>query len=176
MLPNVQAPWDAFNLRAGREGWAVVCDASLSFDNPQLAELYAIWRAVAGTRRMPMRADFSARALVRHLKSISFVERVKAGDGSRRYFFRMVGRDQIRNGADGTGKYLDEIIAPAFIASWYAAYDMVMDAATPLRFVSHFHSLDLDYLTAESFVSPLGDAAGAPWGLLTSTHFTPRVA
>ncbi len=175
MLPNIQAPWDAFNTRAGREGWAVVCDAGLSFDSPQLAELLAIWRQAAGTRRMPMRADFTARVLIRHLKSISLVERVKAGDGSRRYLFRMIGRDQLRGGIDGTGKHLDEVIAPGFIASWNAAYDMVMDSATPVRFLSNFRALDLEYLAAESLVSPLGDATGAPWGLLTSTVFTPRV-
>jgi len=176
MVPSVQPLWDSFNARAGREAWPTICDASLTFDSPQLKDLLDIWRHVAGTRRLPMRADFTARALIRHLKYISFVERVRSGDGQHRYFLRMVGRSQVRNGVDGTGKYLDEIIAPCFIASWNAAYDMVMQSATPLRFVSNFRALDLDHLTAESVVLPLGDAAGAPWGLLTSTNFTPRVA
>lgn len=174
MLADVQPSWDAFNARAGRAGWAVVCDAGLSFDSPQVAELLGIWRTVAGERRLPMRADFTARTLLRHLKSISIIERVQDGDLPRRYLFRMVGRDQIRNGVDGTGRFLDEIIAPNFIASWNAAYDMVMETGVPLRFVSHFHALKLEYLTAESLIAPLGDAAGAPWGLLTSTIFTPR--
>jgi len=176
MLPNIQAPWDAFNTRAGREGWAAVCDASLSLDSPQLHDLLDIWRRTAGTRPMPARADFTARALIRHLKSISFIERVQPAEGPRRYFFRMIGREQLRGAADGTGKYLDEVIAPRFIASWNAAYDMVIDSATPIRFVSNFHALKLDFLTAESLIMPLADAAGAPWGFLTSTAFTPRVA
>lgn len=176
MLANAQPPWDDFNARAGREGWAAVCDASLTFDSAQLMDLLEIWRTATGARQMPMRADFTARALVRHLKDISFIERVADGERPRRYLFRMIGRGQIRSGADGTGKFLDEIIAPPFIASWNAAYDMALDIAAPLRFVSNFRSLGLDYMTAESLVAPLGDAKGGPWGLLTSTVYGPRKA
>lgn len=176
MLPNLQPPWDDFNARAGREGWAAVCDPSLSFDSPQLAELLGIWRGVKCERLLPARADFTARTLKRHLKDISLIERLHEAGKPRRYRFRMIGRGQVRGeGGDATGKYLDEIIAPRFIASWYAAYDMALDAAVPLRFVSQFYSLGLDYMIAESLVAPLADAAGAPWGLLTSTVYVPRV-
>ncbi|MEJ0028162.1 MAG: PAS domain-containing protein [Rhizomicrobium sp.] len=176
MQPNRQPPWDAFNARAGREGWTVVCDASLAFDCARLKELLEIWRRVKGPRHLPTRADFTARALVRHLKDIVFIERLQEPDRSRRYRFRMVGRDQVRSGSDVTGKYLDEVILPPFLASWYDAYDMALDIAAPLRFVSHLRSLGLDHMTAETLITPLGDAAGAPWGLLTSTAFEPRTA
>ncbi len=176
MLPNVRPPWDDFNDRAGREGWTVICDPSLAFDSARLKDLLDIWRKVKGPRHLPTRADFTARALMRHLKDIVFIERLQEPDRPRRYRFRMVGRDQIRSGSDVTGKYLDEVILPPFVASWYAAYDMALDIAGPVRFVSHLQSLGLDHMTAETLITPLGDAAGASWGLLTSTTFAPRTA
>ncbi len=91
---------------------------------------------------------------MRHLKDIVFIERLQEPDRPRRYRFRMVGRDQIRSGSDVTGKYLDEVILPPFVASWYAAYDMALDIAGPVRFVSHLQSLGLDHMTAETLITP----------------------
>ncbi|MEI9989963.1 MAG: PAS domain-containing protein [Rhizomicrobium sp.] len=176
MLANARRPSDEYNARAAQAGWTAACDATLSFDSAQLEDLLGIWRTVTGERRLPMRADFSARALVRHLKDIAIIERLQEAGRARRYRFRMVGRGQIRSGADMTGKHLDEIIGPQFIASWNAAYDLVLDIAAPLRFVAHFHSLGLEFMTAESLVAPLCDAEGEPRGLLTSTVYSPRKA
>ena len=51
----------------------------------------------------------------------------------------------------------------------------MLEYGAPLRFVSHFQAFDLDYLTAESLLAPLGDAEGAPCGLLISVVYTARV-
>ncbi len=176
MSAALQPLCDAFNARAGQEGWPVVCDRALAFDSGRLTTLLEIWRAVKGVRPLPLRSDFSARVLVRHLRDISFIERLGEAGQPRRYRFRFVGSGQVRGGADPTGKYLDAVIGPQFIATWYAAYDMVLELAAPLRFVSQFHSLKLDFLTAESLVAPLCDAGGQPAGLLTSTVYSPRQA
>lgn len=96
-------------------------------------------------------------------------------DGRRRYRFRYYGSGLARYVGDGTGKYLDEVIAPQFIVSWYAAYDAALAMQVPLRFVSQFRALDLEYMNAESLVAPVEGADGSPAWLLTSVVYTPRI-
>ncbi len=107
---------DRFNARAARERWRTLCDDKLIFDSPKLAQLRDIWLAVRGARALPMREDFTARILGRHLQHLTFVERVE-DSGTRRYRFRMFGSALARYIGDSTGKYLDEVVPENFIAS-----------------------------------------------------------
>lgn len=174
-MPAPPTP-NLFKARADRDGWAVVCDENLVFNNAKLKAVLDIWQTVRGTRPLPMRADFTARILLLHLPDIAFIERLIGADGARRYRFRLVGSAQAATAGDFTGKFLDEVIPAANIESWLLAFDSVLAMRQPLRIVSRFRALDLAYMTAESFIAPLGDANGVPCGLLTSVAYTPHVS
>jgi hypothetical protein len=164
-----------FNARAMRDKWPVTCDEGLAFDSDQLKRVLAVWQAVRGTRPLPMRGDFTARSLLPHLPDIAFVERLVEAGGKHRYRFRLVGTGLASRSGDTTGKFLEEVIPDPAIESWYLAFDTALALRTPLRFVSQFRSLNLEYKTGESLVAPLCDATGAPAGLLTCVTYTPRV-
>ena len=162
---------DRLNAQAKREHWPTLCDDRLVFDDPRLNDLSVLWHAVRGSRVLPQRTDFTARALLRHLRDILFVELVPP----HRYRFGFHGSGLARYTGDWTGKLLDDAVPAKFRDSWYASYDATLEQGAPLRFVSHLHAFDLDYMTAETLLAPLGDASGAPCGLLVSVVYTPRV-
>jgi hypothetical protein len=171
-----QTPPNLFKARADRDGWAVICDESLAFDDAKLKAVLDIWQAVRGARPLPMRADFTARILLRHLPDIAFIERLIGADGARRYRFRLVGSAQAATAGDFTGKFLDEVIPAANIESWLLAFDTVLAIRRPLRIVSRFRALDLAYMTAESLIAPLCDMDGTPSGFLTSVAYSGHAA
>jgi hypothetical protein len=174
MLAQALSATDLFNARAAREQWHTLCDERLIFDSPKLAQLRDIWLAVRGARALPMREDFTARILGRHLQHLTFVERVE-DNGTHRYRFRMFGSALARYIGDSTGKYLDEVVPPKFAASWFATYDLAIETRKPLRFVSRFRAAELEHVMAECLIAPLAGADGAPWGLLVSVAYSPVV-
>lgn len=175
MKTQVSSAVGRFNARSAHEKWQTRCDEALAFDNAKLAQLRDIWLAVRGDRVVPQREAFTARILGQHLRDLTFVERVEEG-GARRYRFRMFGSGLARFIGDSTGKFLDEVIPEAFIASWLATYDLAVGAQQPLRFVSRFRAAQLDHVQAESLVAPVAGEGGKPWGLLVSVVYSPVVS
>jgi hypothetical protein len=165
-----------FNAAAAREGWPTFCDPACAFEDARLAALLDIWRTMRGTRRLPVRGDFSARILARHLQHLTFVERVAEEGGERRYRFRLFGSALASVTGDWTGRFLDEAVPGAFLPSWLATYDTALAMAEPLRFTARFRAAHLEHILAESLVAPLGDESGAPAGLLVSVSYSPAVA
>lgn len=176
MLATPVSAAQMLNARAVREGWSMRCDDRLVFDSARLTDLAQIWNAVRGAKELPLRSDFSARALARHLRDIAFLECVPQPGALHCYRFGFFGSGIARYTGDCTGKFLDEIIPPDSLAAWMAAYDAALAHGAPLRYVSRIQAFDLDYMNAESFVAPLGDANGTHCGLLSSISYTPRVA
>ncbi len=176
MLSRAISIPDEFNARASREKWPAVCDAQLKFDSPRLGALLDIWRATSGARPMPQRGDFTARALAKHLQNLTFVERLQEVPGPRRYRFRLFGSGLARFTGDWTGRFLDEVIPEAFLATWLATYDAAIAMGAPLRFVSRFRAAHLEHIMAESLLAPLCDETGSASGLLISVVYSPLVA
>ena len=176
MLTTPISAAQALNARAMREGWELRCDDASAFDSERLTDLARIWHDVRGARELPRRADFSARALARHLRDIAFLESVPQPGAPHCFRFGFYGSGLARYSGDCTGKFLDEIIPPKFLAGWQAVYDAGLEQGGPLRTVSRIQAFGLDYMNAEGFIAPLGDANGNPCGLLSSVSYTPRVA
>jgi hypothetical protein len=175
MLAQLISAAEEFNARSAREHWAAVCDDKLIFESPKLAQLRDIWLSVRGEREMPRREDFTARNFGKHLRHLTFVERVEEG-GSRRYRFRLFGSALGRYIGDSTGKYLEEVVPQQFIESWLATYDLVIATRKPHRFVARFRAEHLEHVTAETLVAPLAGDVGKPWGLMVSVIYSPFVA
>ncbi len=176
MLAQTSKAAEDFNAAASREGWPTFCDPTCAFGDARLAALLDIWRAVRGARPLPMRTDFSARALARHLQHLTFVERVAEEGGARRYRFRLFGSALAFVTGDWTGRFLDEAVPKVFLPSWLATYDTTLAMAEPLRFTARFRASHLEHILAESLVAPLGDENGVPAGLLVSVNYSPAVA
>ncbi len=165
-----RSPSERFNARARAERWPTACDPDLAFENERLAALLRIWRDAAASG-LPRREDFTARMLARHLQHLTFVERC---DG--RYRFRLFGSALSRFTGDWTGRHLDEAVPAAYLPSWIATYDTVLEARTALRFTARFRPAELAHIRAETLAAPLADASGAASGLLVSVAYTPVVA
>jgi hypothetical protein len=176
MLALVSSASERFNALAVREKWPTLCDERLDFESDRLAELLDIWQGVRGTRPLPQRADFSARVLARHLRHLTFVERLVQPDGTRRYRFRLFGSALATHTGDLTGKFLDEAIPAVFLPSWTASYDTAIEMRMPLRFTARFRATHLEHIMAETLAAPLADASGAASGLLVSVNYSPVVA
>jgi hypothetical protein len=173
LAPRPSLP-DQYNALARRKDWWSCCDATLAFENADLAAIAGIWQAARGARPMPLRNDLTPRALGRHLRNIAFVERV-ALPAARRYRFGFFGSGLARRMGDRTGMFIDEVIAPPYIDAWHEGYDMMCAWKAPLRFVSVLRSLNLEYLSTESAVMPFADETGAVSCFLLSAAFTPLV-
>ena len=176
MLATPVSAAQMLNARAAREGWTLRCDANLVFADMRLTDLAQIWTSVRGAKELPRRADFTARALARQLRDIAFLESVPQPGAPHCYRFGFYGSSLARYTGDCTGKFLDEVIPPEQLAGWQAVYDAGLAQGAPLRIVSRITAFGLDYMNAEGFVAPLGDADGVPCGLLSSVSYTPRVA
>ncbi len=160
----------------GSPGQATACDPSLAFRSARLNDLAALYAKVRGDRAMPMRADFSARMLAPHLRDLSFVDRIVVPGQPRRYRIRYFGSGMARYSSDQTGKFLDEVVAEPFLTNWLESWDMPLELGMPLRFVSRFRALHLEYIAMESLTAPLCDEAGKPCGLLISAAAAPAVS
>jgi hypothetical protein len=166
---------EQFNALARRKGWQTVCDTGLVFDDADLASIVAICETARGSRPVTLRSELTARALGRHLRNLTFIEREQPATGPRRYRFGFLGSTLARRCGEQTGKYIDAVIPQPYLDCWLAGYDMIREWRAPVRFVSTVHSLKLDYLCTESVIVPLADASGAVTSYLLSAAFTARV-
>jgi hypothetical protein len=176
MLAHAETAVDRFNAQAARWKWPTHCDARLAFDSSRLSALLGIWKSVKGERALPKRSDFSARILAKHLRDITFVDRIEEPGHGRRYRFRLFGSALSRFTGDWTGKFLDEAVSEPFLPSWLATYDTVVEMAQPLRFTTRFRAAHLEHVLAENLVAPLAGEGGASAGLLVSVTYSPVVS
>ncbi|MEI9885409.1 MAG: PAS domain-containing protein [Rhizomicrobium sp.] len=159
----------AFNARAKALGWSFQCAPAISFERAELNTALAVWREKAGGRRMPGRADLTARVLKFCLTQMSLIERVADG-GAPRYRVRLHGSALARYAGDCTGKFLDEVVQGDRLESFRSLYDTLLALEAPLRVVSQYQAPEIDYLTGETLLAPL---SGPPL-ILSVTYAKPR--
>jgi len=159
----------AFNSRARARHWAFTCFPAGDFERAELSAAFATWKEKAGARRLPARADITARAAKTWMPHMSLLERVE-DHGVPRYRVRLHGSALTRYGGDSTGRFLDEFVHDGRIHSYAAVYDLVLDNLVPLRVASRYQAPDISYLIGESFVAPLSRPDASP--LVLSVTFT----
>jgi hypothetical protein len=122
----------------------------------RLQRLYAYWQSRCEGEALPARAaidPFDFRY------ALGYVTLVDVEHGPRRYKFRLDGSVLAAlSGMDYTGKYLDELGMPDYIAFVAASYDRVADGARPYAYrkLGAFQTKTFD---EETLILPLGDAA-----------------
>ncbi|MEJ0043026.1 MAG: PAS domain-containing protein [Rhizomicrobium sp.] len=151
-------------------------DATLSFDAPELNALCDLWRHKARLAGgLPSRADFDARALKPFLRNISIVERAANPAGRMSYRYRFYGSALAQRFGEQTGRFVEMSIPIDRLPNWIEAFDSVLDAGGPMRFMSHFTIPRVSYLNGESFSAPLANGGRKPTTILACTYFTPKV-
>ena len=166
-------PTEGVNAFSARQGWPFRGSAVLEFDRPELNQLRDVWHEKTSRRSIPFRNDLDARALKPVLRNLVILERM--GE-SGRYRIRLMGSEIVRLVGEGTGRFLDEAVSPLQLPRWLAAYDSVLDAQVPLRFLTRYADEKLSYLTSESFNAPMLDAQGNPTMLLSCAYFQSQIA
>jgi hypothetical protein len=156
-----------YNALAALNSWPVYCDATLAFDHPELARLLATLEAVRGDRRMPERADLTARVMKDHLAHMTIYERIAGA----RWRVRLMGTRFAGAFGDLTGKIIDEDIPASRVARFEATLDLALRSDGPLRFLAQADVVGKAFLVAEYLVTPLADDAGDPAMVLSRAHF-----
>jgi hypothetical protein len=163
-------PMTLFNARAAAAGWGITCGPAQDFEHAALKAVLGLWREKARGREMPGRADMTARAMKPYMTHMSLLERVEAG----RYRIRLHGSVLAAYAGDGTGKFLDALIAPRQLESFTALYDTALALRVPVRVVSFYQTPKIAYLVGESLLAPLAAPGGATPILLSVTYAEPR--
>src|SRR6266481_7226172 len=172
---RMEDPAKLLNMRSQREGWAMRSDTELIFDAPELNALRDIWNEKATLARgLPSRADFDARTLKPFLRHVSIVERAVNPAGRSSYRFRFYGSDLAQRFGEQTGQFIEMSVPLDRLPRWIAAYDAVLDAGGPMRFLSYFEIPRISYLNGESFSAPLSNGGRKPNTILAATYFTPK--
>ncbi|HEY1962637.1 MAG TPA: PAS domain-containing protein, partial [Rhizomicrobium sp.] len=133
--------------------------------------LIATWRSFAA-HQLPSRKDFTPRSLKALSRNVVIYERVT--NGTVRYRVRLMGTAFTDVIGDVSGKYLDEAVPPTDVPRWHAALDAVLEAGTPLRFVSRADTADQVFPVGEYFEAPILTDDGAPNMILAAGLFAPR--
>jgi len=150
-------------------------DSALNFDAPELNALRDVYRAKArAAGGLPSRADFDARTLKPFLRHISIVERAENSAGRMSYRYRFYGSALAQRFGEQTGHFIEMSVPMDRLPRWIAAYDAVLEAKTPMRFISHFEIPRISHLNGESFSAPLANEGRRPNTILACTYFTPK--
>ncbi len=142
--PASPDPADAVNAFAAEQGWPFRASSVLAFERPELNQLRDLWHEKAAGRPMPHRSDFDLRSLKPVLPNIVILQRVHDSDRWR-YRIRLMGSELVRLMGEGTGRFLDQAIAPESLPRWLAVYEAVRrgpgSAALPVAVRSAAHRL-----------------------------------
>ncbi len=160
----------ALNTKAQARGWTFVCHRDAVFDAPKLNAMNALWQSVAPPGGLPARRDFSARAMKDFLPNLIIADVIAAQPGNR-FRYRYVGTNAARYLGEMTGKFMDEILPPDANERTAASYQAIIDARTPLRFVTRFSLDAISFMSAEFFGAPLASDGATPDMILSVTEF-----
>lgn len=158
-----------------RHGWGITVDEHLAFVQPELAALYATWRAKADALgALPRREDLDMRSLKPYLEHLSVVERIETGLGTSRYRVRLQGSFMTEIFGHQTGKLMEDAVAAELAERWTSVQDVILEAGLPLRVVGTYRQEPMEHLVAEALAVPLGNGGEPPVSVLAATYYRSR--
>jgi hypothetical protein len=101
---NVMAAARTLNQKAAQQKWHHFCDPMLAFHDPFYLQFLSLWKAKAGERAMPTRAEMTPRDLKDFLRHIVVFQR-NASNPSR-YSWRVIGTGLGREYLDAEHLYV----------------------------------------------------------------------
>lgn len=169
---NIFAAARTLNQKAVQQKWHSLCDPTLAFGDSFHDGFLDIWRAKAGSRAMPKRAEITPRDLKNFLPNIGIFERIQENPSS--YLIRLLGTALTRVAGPVTGKTFEESVPPDALPRWVESADLMLDGGKPLRFLGRVHLDGHEYLDAEHLYVPLANDKGQATYVMGHFRFTPR--
>jgi hypothetical protein len=169
---NVIAAAKAHNRKAVQRNWNHYCDPTLAFTTPRYSQLIAIWRAKAGNRKMPTRAEMTARDLKDFLRDILLFQRI--GTNPSQYTWRLIGTNITEIAGHHTGKTFEESVPPQHLERWIETCDLILESEQPWRLRGRVHIKGREYLDAENLYLPLANDNNEPIFIMGLCRYTPH--
>lgn len=133
----------------------------------ELRALYNFWQERRGSRSQPDRASFLPEELKPWWPDLIIYDVVPFSAGPR-YRFRLQGTRVVQSdGADFTGRYLDDVMPPPFRFGMLAAYHRAVNERAPVYTVRDSQDRAGRPVVFERLILPLGPDGAAPKQLLT---------
>ena len=127
---------------------------TLELDDGRLQRLFDYWLEKRGDRPFPAKVEIDP---VEFSYILGYVTLVDVEREPRRYRFRLDGSILAAlSGTDYTGRYLDELPGPEYVAFIQETYDRVVDSGEPYRYRKN-EILDQQLFSEETIILPLGD-------------------
>jgi hypothetical protein len=134
--------------------------------DPILSSLWRYWDAKRGRRRMPLRREIEPTEIPRLLPYVQLVDRVE-GKGFR---YRLTGSAIAQGyGFDATGKFTQEMLAPARHKVASGHYALVYDTGRPLFARNRYVKRGLTLVMISRIILPLS-LDGQSVGMLLLGH------
>jgi hypothetical protein len=128
-------------------------DCEDDLHDPRLQRLYDYWRGRCGGGAMPARSAIDPLDF-RYI--LGYVTLVEVEPAPRRYRFKLDGSIlAMLSGMDYTGRYLDELGLPDYVAFVAASYDRVVDGRRPYAY-RKLGAFDKKSFNEETLILPLG--------------------
>lgn len=174
-MADLRDPIARLKARIAKSGWGIRVDETLSFAQPELTALYALWRAKADEMGgLPPREMLDIRSLKPYLGHLSVSERVESAPGKFSYCLRLQGSYMAEMFGNQTGKLLEEAAPPELAARWTFVYDALLEMKRPLRLQGSYKREGMEHLIAETLAVPLGNGARNPVSVLAATYYQSR--
>ena len=129
---------------------------NLEIDDERLRRLLGYWQGHCHGRPFPAKANVDP---VDFSYVLGYVTLVDVEHDPRRYYFRLDGSILVEmSGMNYTGRYLDELGMPEYIAFVKETYDRVVDSGLPYRYRKAGVFDQQQFFSEETLILPLGDA------------------
>jgi hypothetical protein len=132
------------------------------FRSPALAGALAVWRDKAGSAVAPRRSDMTPQVMRPFLKRVALFECLPGERGTVRYRARITSQEFAAAFAEMTGKFVDEVVDPKYLARWKAVLEVVQARLAPLRIIGVPQAFNRDNSVLEMVLVPLLDDDGKP--------------
>lgn len=133
-------------------------DWELRFTQAATRNALAYWNKVRGSRPMPSRDDLDPVAMRRFTEHVGLIEIRSESGGDVDYFIRRAGTKWEEVFGPMTGRLIHEFLPPEIEMMWRQVFDLVRSAKAPVRVTTGIKFQRKNWLDAEMFIAPLGDA------------------
>ena len=168
MKSNADAIAD-FNEQAALDGWPIRADSGLEFEAAELIEALKVWRVAASGRAIPARSDVTPLAMKTFLPKVAVVDILREPSHIR-FRARLSGTALDRTYGIKNGAIFDEILPEPSRGRWQKTFELPLLANGPVRTWGRVGFNDMTFLSAETFLAPMGTSHELPDAILAVVH------
>lgn len=123
--------------------------------DPRFREFFGYWQSKAPAGRLPGRVHIDPLQIPKLLQHIALYDVVPVGDDFR-FRFRLVGTGVVETlGADNTGKFIDECMAPEAYKPLHEHYGTLIREGRPQYWQRNLPYANRDFMAVQRLALPL---------------------